>query len=97
VQRSWNTGYTSNITMVNIMLLFISILYHGNLNIKLGSQLLCWKHAQLHKTQITHRIVNNSNMTSFFRFVNNRENYPFGINSLAHAPVNVTDFFIGSI
>jgi hypothetical protein len=31
-------------------------------------------------------------MTSFFRFVNKRASYPFGIISLAHAPVNVTDF-----
>ena len=36
-------------------------------------------------------------MTSFFRFVNKRESYPFGIISLAHAPVDVTDFSIGSI
>ena len=35
-------------------------------------------------------------MTSFFRFVNKRASYPFGIISLAHAPVNVTDFSIGS-
>jgi hypothetical protein len=39
----------------------------------------------------------NSNMTSFFRFANKRASYPFGIISLAHAPVNVTDFSIGSI
>jgi hypothetical protein len=39
----------------------------------------------------------NSNMPSFFRFVNERASYPFGIISLAHAPVNVTDFTIGSI
>ena len=38
-----------------------------------------------------------SNMTSFFHFVNKRASYPFGIISLAHAPVNVTDFSIGSI
>jgi hypothetical protein len=38
-----------------------------------------------------------SNMTSFFRFVNKRASYSFGIISLAHAPVNVTDFSIGSI
>jgi hypothetical protein len=38
-----------------------------------------------------------SNITSFFRFVNKRESYPFGIISLAHAPMNVTDFSIGSI
>jgi hypothetical protein len=36
-------------------------------------------------------------MTSFFRFANKRASYPFGIISLAHAPVNVTDFSIGSI
>jgi hypothetical protein len=40
---------------------------------------------------------NYSNMTSFFRFVNKRASYPFGIISLALAPVNVTDFSIGSI
>ena len=38
-----------------------------------------------------------SNMTSFFHFVNKRASYPFGMISLAHAPVNVTDFSIGSI
>jgi hypothetical protein len=38
-----------------------------------------------------------SNMTSFFRFVNKRASYPFGIISLALAWVNVTDFSIGSI
>ena len=32
-----------------------------------------------------------------FRFVNKRVSYPFGIISIAHAPVNVTDFSIGSI
>jgi hypothetical protein len=36
-------------------------------------------------------------MTSFFRFVNKRASYSFSIISLAHAPVNVTDFSIGSI
>jgi hypothetical protein len=40
-------------------------------------------------------IFSNSNITSFFRFVNKRASYPFGIISLAHAPVNVTDFSIG--
>ena len=34
----------------------------------------------------------NSNMTSFFRFVNKRAIYRLGIISLAHAPVHVTDF-----
>jgi hypothetical protein len=38
-----------------------------------------------------------SNITSFFHFVNKRASYSFGIISLAHAPVNVTDFSIGSI
>ena len=42
-------------------------------------------------------VICNSNMTSFFRFVNKRASYPFGIITLAHAPVNVTDFSIGSI
>ena len=46
---------------------------------------------------ISRRIKSYSNMTSFFRFVNKRVSYPFGIISLAHAPVNVTDFSIGSI
>ena len=36
-------------------------------------------------------------MTSFFRVVNKRASYPFGIISLAHAPMNATDFSIGSI
>ena len=35
-------------------------------------------------------------MTSYFRFANKRVSYPFGIISLAHTPVNVTDFSIGS-
>ena len=38
-----------------------------------------------------------SKMTFFFRFANKRASYPFGIISLADAPVNVTDFSIGSI
>ena len=38
-----------------------------------------------------------SNITSFFHFVNKRASYSFGIISLAHAAVNVTDFSIGSI
>jgi len=41
--------------------------------------------------------IYNSNMTFFFGFVNKRASYPFGIISLAHAPVNVTDFSIVSI
>ena len=34
----------------------------------------------------------NSNIMSFFRFVNKRVIYRLGIISLAHAPVHVTDF-----
>ena len=37
------------------------------------------------------KIISNSNMTSFFRFVSKRAIYRLGIISLAHAPVNVTD------
>ena len=36
------------------------------------------------------------NITSFFRFVNKRASYSFGIISLAHVLVNVTDFSIQS-
>jgi hypothetical protein len=46
-------------------------------------------------TNMTNNTIH-SNMTSF-RFANKRASYPFGIISLAHAPVNVTDFSIGSI
>ena len=49
------------------------------------------------KLEIYKWFIHYSNMTSFFRFVNKRASYPFGIISLAHAPVNVTDFSIGSI
>ena len=38
------------------------------------------------------RFMQNSNMTSFFHFVNKRAIYRLGIISLAHAPVHVTDF-----
>jgi hypothetical protein len=38
-----------------------------------------------------------SNITSFFRFVNKRASYPFGIISSAHPLVDVTNFSIGSI
>jgi hypothetical protein len=38
-----------------------------------------------------------SNMTSFFRFVNKRASYPFGIISFPHAQVNVTDFSSGGL
>ena len=43
------------------------------------------------------KFILNYNMTSFFRFVNKQASYPFGIISLAHVPVNVTDFSFGSI
>ena len=33
-------------------------------------------------------------MTSFFHFVSKQASYPFDIISLAHVPVNVTDFSI---
>jgi hypothetical protein len=33
-------------------------------------------------------------MTSFFRFVNKQAIYRLGINSLAHAPLHVTDFSV---
>ena len=36
--------------------------------------------------------INNSNVTSFFRFVSKRAIYRLVIISLAHAPVHVTDF-----
>ena len=36
-------------------------------------------------------------MTSFFRFVNKRAIYRFGIVSLAHTPVHVTDFTVVNV
>jgi len=39
-----------------------------------------------------HTFKYNSNMTSFFRFVNKRAIYRLGIISFAHAPVHVNDF-----
>ena len=39
-----------------------------------------------------HDLFLNSNMTSFFHFVNKQAIYRLGIISLAHAPVHVTDF-----
>jgi hypothetical protein len=38
-----------------------------------------------------------SNITSFFRFVDKRASYRLGITSLAHAPVNVTDFSVVNV
>ena len=42
----------------------------------------------------TRSLFYNSNMTSFFHFVNKRAIYRFGIISLAHVPVHVTDFSV---
>ena len=39
----------------------------------------------------------NSNMTSFFRFVNKRAIYRLGIISLAHALVHVIDFSVVNV
>jgi len=44
------------------------------------------------KAYVTREFISNSNMTSFFRFVNKRAIYLLGIISLAHALVHVTDF-----
>ena len=41
--------------------------------------------------------INNSNITSFFRFVDKRPIYRLGIISLAHAPVHVTDFSVVNV
>ena len=41
--------------------------------------------------------IMDSNMTSFFRFVNQRPIYRFGKISLAHAPVHVTDFSVVNV
>jgi hypothetical protein len=67
-----------------------------------GGQFYLWIKREYPKkttnlSQITdklyHIIINvNSNMTSFFSFVNKRAIYRLGIISLAHAPVHVTDF-----
>jgi hypothetical protein len=38
-----------------------------------------------------------SNMTSFFRLIDKRAIYRFGIISLAHAPVHVTDFSVVNV
>jgi hypothetical protein len=46
----------------------------------------------IHTLILIDNIIDYSNMTSFFRFVDKRASYPFGIISLAHVPVNVTDF-----
>jgi len=37
-------------------------------------------------------VISDSNMTSFFRFVNKRAIYLLSIISLTHVPVHVTDF-----
>jgi hypothetical protein len=51
----------------------------------------------IERTNLWVIVIGDSNMTSFCRFVNKRASYPFGIISLAHALVNVTDFSIGNI
>jgi hypothetical protein len=43
------------------------------------------------------RSIAHSNMTSFFRFVDKQAIYRLGIISLAHAPVNVTDFSVVNV
>jgi hypothetical protein len=68
------------------------ILATFNINI----QILFWKPAYMPFNAVFNRFIFYSNMTSFFRFAR-RASYSFGIISLAHAPVNVTDFSIGSI
>jgi len=67
-----------------------------------GGQVYLWRKREYPKkttnlSQVTdkryHLIINvNSNMTSFFSFVNKRAIYRLGIISLAHAPVHVSDF-----
>ena len=42
-----------------------------------------------------HSIIYYSNITSFFRFVNKRASYPFGIISLAHEPIYYLIFHLG--
>ena len=42
-------------------------------------------------------IAYNSNMTSFFRFVNKRVIYRLGIILLAHAPVHVIHFSVVNV
>ena len=49
------------------------------------------------KTKHLGFMTRNYYMTSFVRFVIKRTSYPFGIISLAHAPVNVTDYSTDSI
>ena len=41
--------------------------------------------------------ISNSNMTSFFRFVDKQAIYRLCIISLAHAPVHVTDFSVVNV
>ena len=51
----------------------------------------------LPKIQSNQILTLNSNMTSFFRFVNKRAINRLGIISLAHVPVHVTDFPIVNV
>ena len=41
--------------------------------------------------------IGNSNMTSFFRFVNKQAIYRLGIISLEHVPLHVTDFSVVNV
>ena len=67
----------------NVQFTTVNEVYHIDINLT---------YLKENRWSITH-----SNMTSFFRCVNKQASYPFGKISLAHAPVNVTYFFIGSI
>jgi hypothetical protein len=53
-------------------------------------------HVVLHLLQIK-LFTWNSNMTSFFRFVNKRAIDQLGIISLAHTPMHVTDFLVVNV
>jgi hypothetical protein len=61
-----------------------------NIDLWSDSMYCGWKFVNF-RVQVQGLIIN-SNMTSFFRFVNKRAIYRLGIISLAHAPMHVTDF-----
>ena len=56
-----------------------------------------WDSRQVIIVQCIVNSIVNSNMTSFFRFVNKRAIYQLGIISLAHVLVHVTDFPIVNV
>jgi hypothetical protein len=64
----------------------------GQLYIGGGKPKFPEKTTDLSQDTVKTKNICNSNMTSFFRFVNKRAIYRLGIISLAHAPVPVTDF-----